>query len=132
MIPGQKRKPQIGFWIVLLIAAAYLAYSAAKCGKLRLSDEWAAAFKAALAQPLPIAFNEWTARYFVFALCAWGVAFLTYLSSIHTFMPGEEYGTSKFVPPEEINRQLAKKRPGYARLLLKAMKKKMKSMRKDG
>lgn len=64
-----------------------------------------------LTHPLPFTFTKQTVQGCIAGIVVWGITYLSHISSVRNFMPGQEYGTARFAKPEELNRKLEDKDP---------------------
>lgn len=104
-LPGNKKTASAPAWIALGVLAAYTGYIMGKAGKFNL-ETFTGEVKAQFFHPFPIEVNEFTGKYVIVCLIAWGILFTFYTSTIHNYMAGSEYGASRFARPEELNRKL--------------------------
>jgi len=107
-LPGNKRKPAYGFWVLLLFSAVYVGYCLGTLEKITL-DTINEQVKTALLHPLPLTITDKTLSAIGIALAIWLVAFLSYVSNIRNYMFGKEAGSARFEYPEKINKKLADK-----------------------
>ena len=104
-LPGNKRSVSVPAWSMLALFALYSGYCMGKIGKVSLAD-FTEELKYMLLHPLPFEVTEWTPGYVMLCFMAWGILFTMYVSTIHNYMAGEEYGASRFAKREELNRML--------------------------
>ena len=104
-LPGNKKTVFIPAWIIIGVAFLYLGYSMGKVGKFNLSTFFDD-LKIMMLHPFPFRITEWTAKYMLLCVMAWGVCFTMYASTLHNYMAGSEYGASRFARPEELNKNL--------------------------
>lgn len=115
-LPGNKKRPQYGFWILLLLAALYIGYCVGTLETINI-DTLVSDVKLALRTPLPIHITEKTGTCLLSSSLIWLIAFLYYVNSLGNYMHGQEYGTARFAYPKEINKVLADKNPKMNKIL---------------
>lgn len=117
-LPGNKRKPAYGFWVLLLIIALYFGYCLGTLGNDKITIETAGEqVKVALLHPFPFRFTDKTLQIIMISGAVWLVAFLSYVTSIRNYMSGKEFGAARFSYPKEINKRLADKNPKDNKIL---------------
>lgn len=104
-LPGNKKSVSVPIWTGLALFALYAGYCMGKMGKVSITD-FTEELKYWLLHPLPFEVTEWTSKYVMLCVMAWGILFTMYVSTIHNYMAGQEYGASRFAKPEELNRTL--------------------------
>ena len=114
----QKRKPNHGFFLMMLPVSLYIGYCLGNGNWQAVTIETLSdCLKYFLTHPLPFHFTEQTAQGCVAGGVIWGIAYLSHISSIRNFMPGKEYGTARVAQPAELNRKLQDKDPANNKIL---------------
>ena len=120
-----KTKRSIPIWLVLLGAflsayGGYLWNGAWEPG-IRI-DEFLLSFQRVCAEPFANYYKETTGKAVLFALIAYALVLLLYLTSQRNLMLGKEFGTARLESPKRANRILSDRDIGFNRILSQNVK----------
>ena len=94
-----------------LDALIYLAYCLGAVGQITASNfsRFVEDVMGVAKNPLPIRFTGWTKTYLLMFVMLWFITVAYIASNKHEYMKMKEYGTAKFISPEEFNKKYRSK-----------------------
>ncbi|MCD7744120.1 MAG: type IV secretory system conjugative DNA transfer family protein [Lachnospiraceae bacterium] len=105
-----KKKPNYGFFLFLLVVALYVGYCLGMLYGQEISlDNLTALLQEVLTHPMPIQITPITSRTVLVALLIWLIILAYDISNRRNYMPGREYGSGRLATPKEINKKLMDK-----------------------
>ncbi len=115
----ETRKPDHRMFVILFFAAVYLGYCIGTLSGTEVTLENVRdLLMQALCSPLPVRITDLTGKSIAVCLLIWGVGYIYYLASVGNYMPGKEYGTSRFISASGISaKMMDRKHPRNNKIL---------------